>query len=126
MDLDDWLTLREPHERLRWARLRWQTKKGAATTMKAAADSLGMKENTYSAYERDPGSSKHTPLNDQAAIKFGKKFKVNWSWLITGAGSPFEMSPAQQRINSILALWDDDEQQVIVDMVEAMQRRKAG
>lgn len=69
----DWTTLYEPWERLKWAR-----KQAGFDTASAAADSLGMKKDTYSAYEREPGKSKHTQLDHQSAIRFAKKFKVSW------------------------------------------------
>jgi hypothetical protein len=80
---EEWRDLREGHERLTWARRRSRFE-----TQRDAADSLGMNLNTYSAYERAPDKSKHTPLDHQAAIRFGKKFKVNWVWLLTGWGEP--------------------------------------
>jgi SOS-response transcriptional repressor LexA len=76
--------LLEPHERLRWARVRWQTLNGIKPEMGAAADSLGMKQHTYRAYEREPGASKHTPLDHQRAVQFARKFGVSWQWLLTG------------------------------------------
>lgn len=54
----------------------------------AAAESLGIKAGTYRAYERQPGSSKHIGLDHQTAARFAKKFGVNWTWLLTGEGSP--------------------------------------
>lgn len=77
-------------QRVQWARRRWQKEKGSVgETARAAAESLGMKEDTYSAYERRPDSSKHTKLNDQAAIRFARKFGVRWEWLLTGQGEPW-------------------------------------
>lgn len=123
----EWAALREPHERLRWARLYWQTKNGAATTAKAAAESLGMQENTYTAYEREPGKSKATALDHQRAVQFGRKFKVNWVWLLTGEETPFSRTPAQTRAIQALAQADENDQEEVVDMIEALlKRRKAG
>lgn len=89
---ESWIGL-EPWERVTWARLHWQGKGGGAATRRAAAESLGMKENTYSAYERPPGSSKHTDLDHQRASTFAKKFGVDWKWLLTGEGEPIQVKP---------------------------------
>lgn len=84
---EQWRETREGHERVRWARLYWQERAGAVNgTAKDAADSLGMSEGTYRAYERRPGTSKHIPLNHQAAIRFGRRFGVSWTWLLTSEG----------------------------------------
>lgn len=91
---DRWKSAVEPHERLRWARVQWQEAKGIKPDAGAAADSLGIKQHTYRAYERRPDSSKHTRLDDQRAIQFARKFGVNWQWLLTGEGSPDASSDA--------------------------------
>lgn len=122
-----WANIREPWQRLRWARLHWQARSGAATTMRAAAESLGMQENTYTAYERDPASgSKHTPLDHQRAMQFGRKFKINWVWILTGEDTPFDRTPAQARAVELLAAAPEDTQDEVVDMIEAVLRRRAG
>lgn len=87
--------VREPHERLRWARMRWQEVRGIKPDAGAAAESLGLKPHTYRAYERPPGSGKHTALSHQRAIQFGRKFGVNWEWLMTGQGQPDDLAAAQ-------------------------------
>jgi hypothetical protein len=87
--------LREPHERLRWARVRWQEQRGIKPDAGAAAESLGMAAHTYRAYERPPGASKHTALSHQRAIQFGRKFSVSWEWLMTGRGQPDDVGAAQ-------------------------------
>lgn len=80
---ESWRDAREGWERLTWAR-----RSSKFETAKDAALSLGMNEHTYRAYERAPGSSKSTPLDHQTAIRFGRKFGVNWLWLLTGEGTP--------------------------------------
>lgn len=84
----DWQDLSEVHDRLRWARMRWQETRGIKPDAGAAAESLGMKPHAYRAYERPEDASKHTRLNDQRAIQFARKFGVNWLWLLLGEGSP--------------------------------------
>lgn len=126
MDEGDWIGLREPWERVRWARTYWQRKIGSATTARAAAESLHMSENTYSAYERDPGEGKKsTPLSHQRAIEFGRKFKVNWVWMLTGDETPFERTSAQTRTLGLMASVDEQEQERIADIVEAAVGRRA-
>lgn len=116
--------LDEPWKRLIWARKRWQRLAGAvAGTAKEAALSLGMKEGTYRAYERAPDSSKHIPLDHQAAVQFGRKYKVSWVWLLTGEGSPFEVSNEfQDRVLKTMANLPDDQQAALADMAEVFSR----
>lgn len=118
---DEWRDLREGHQRLTWAR-----KQSRFETMKDAADSLGMNVNTYSAYEREPGKSKHTPLDHQAAIRFGKKFRINWVWLLTGQGEPHgdpaappPLSPLEQAMAKA-AKAPAEQQEMIADIIERM------
>lgn len=120
-----WSTLREPWERLRWARIHWQRQNGSAETLRAAAESLGVQENTYSAYERAPESSKHTALDHHRAIQFGRKFKINWVWILTGEDTPFTRTPAEQRAAQLLADASEDEQEMAVDVMAAALRRRA-
>lgn len=125
MNSGDWSNLRDPWERLRWARLHWQTQAGGATTATAAAESLGMQQNTYTAYERAPDASKHTPIDHQRAMQFGRKFKVNWVWILTGEETPFNRTPAQVRAVELLAEAPEAAQEEMVDMLEALVRRRA-
>ena len=128
-DMDDstWLELEHPWERVKWARLYWQGKNGSATTAKAAAESMAMEENTYSAYERPPGDPatkrKSTPINHQRAIQFGKKFKVNWVWILTGEETPFERTEAQTRAVELMAALDEENQERVVGVVEDVIKR---
>lgn len=99
---DRWTTLTAPHERLRWARTRWQEGKGIKPDAKAAAESLGLEPHTYRRYERSPESANHSALDHQKAIQFSRKYKVSWIWLLTGEGSPDEqddsLSPEERRM----------------------------
>lgn len=119
-----WEELDEPWKRLKWARRRWQLKTGAVNpSAKDAADSLGIKDGTYRAYERPPGTSKHSSFDHQLAIQFSRKFKVSWSWLLTGEGTPFDqLEPMQQRVVRAMAALDESRQEAIAEMVEAMLR----
>lgn len=120
---DQWHDLNEPHERLVWARMYWQERAGAVNgTAKDAADSLAMRPNTYGAYERPPHASKHTKLNHQAAIKFARKFKVSWLWLLLGEGTPFDdqLPPAQERVVQAMAKVDQERQDALANMIEAL------
>jgi transcriptional regulator with XRE-family HTH domain len=95
-----WDDLRDTHERLRWARMRWQESRGIKPSASAAAESLGVKIGTYSAYERSPDSSKHIPLDHQKAIQFARKFGVSWEWLLTGDGRPedIKLTPSEREV----------------------------
>lgn len=111
----DWSRLFEAHERLKWARLH-----AGFETATAAAESLGMKKDTYTAYEREPGKSKHTTLDHQSAIRFAKKFKVSWEWLLIGQGTPFtkSLTSAQQRTLNAMAEASEPEQELAARLVE--------
>jgi uncharacterized damage-inducible protein DinB len=87
-----------------------------------------MKETTYSAYERRPDSSKHIPLNHQAAARFAKKFKVSWIWLLTGEGSPEadQLTPAQERTIAAMSKASPEEQERVAAAVEALLRTGTG
>lgn len=132
MDDQEWLYLEEPWQRLRWARLHWQRSTGSATTGKAAAEALGFSTpEGYTAYEREPGASKHTPLSPQRAIQFGRKFKINWVWILEGKGTPFDtpasgLSPSQSRIVEMMADKSEEEQETVVRLVEMALKLKAG
>lgn len=118
-------TLREPHERLRWARVRWQTAKGIKPDQKAAAESLGIHPHTYRAYERPPGSSKSTLLSHQRAIQFARKYGVSWEWLMTGAGTPdtanlSELTPTERRVIDALREAPEARQTAVADAIEQL------
>lgn len=115
----EWANLKEDWERVRWAR-----KRAEFATARAAAESLGLGENTYSAYERPEGASKSTRISDQRAIQFGKKFKVSWRWLLLGEGTPFDgaQSKAQERVLAAMSKAPEDEQERVAAAVEALLR----
>ena len=118
-----WVSAEEPWERLRWARQRLHA------SARAAAQALSLGENTYSAYEREPGSSKHSRLTAEKAMQFARKLKVRWEWLYDGSGEPWlteaEESP-RARVNRILDQAAPDEQERLAAALEAFTGRKAG
>jgi hypothetical protein len=118
MTEDGWQELREPWERLRWSRAR------RFEAAKDAAESMGMKPDTYRAYEREPGTSKHTQLDHQSAIRFGRKFGVRWEWLLIGQGTPSddEDEGPGSRVRAAMRSVPRDEQEAIADAVEALVR----
>lgn len=118
---EGWRNAQHPWERLYWARRHWQVQSESIThTAKHAADALGMKEGTYRAYERPDTLSKHTKLNDQAAIKFARKFKVSWQWLLLGSGTPFddELPEPQERVLRVMSGMDEARQKALADIIE--------
>ena len=122
-----WRSLKEGWERLGWARRRWQEKSGAVGGSAAdAAISLGMRPNTYHAYERSPDSSKHSEMDHQDAIRFARKFGVRWEWLLVGQGEPFLSEPEptepMKRAMSVMKLVPEDQQAAIADAIEALTR----
>lgn len=118
-----WRNNQEGWQRLRWARTYWQMLNGAVSASAAdAAASLNMEAGTYRAYEREPGSSKTTRLNDQAAIRFGRKFKVDWQWLLTGEGTPFDnqLPEAQERVVRAMSSVAEERQEAFAAIVETL------
>lgn len=114
----DWQYQHEPHARLKWARLT-----AGYPTATAAAESLGMNKDTYSAYEREPGKSKHTELDHQRAIQFGRKYKVSWEWLLVGQGTPFAVvTDAQQKALRAMSQAPEAEQERAARMVVELLR----
>ena len=119
----DWTDCEGSWDRLRWARLT----KTKFDTAEAAAESLGMKPNTYRNYEREPGGSRHKPLDHQHAIRFARKFKVSWIWLLTGEGSPDtpDITPAQERMLQATRGVSEEDQARAAAVVEAMLKKGA-
>jgi hypothetical protein len=111
-----------------WDRLRWSRIRAGFEKANAAAESLGMKDDTYTAYERRPDSSKHTALDHQRAGQFAKKFKVSWRWLLLGEGEPgeIELTAAQKRAVAAMREAPEDEQERAADVIETMLRRALG
>lgn len=127
MDDERWRECEGTWDRLKWARERWQAvAKAVNASAKDAAESLGMEPGTYRAYERRPGSSKHTSLDHQSAIRFGRKFKVSWMWLLLGEGTPFDdqLPEQQERVVRAMAKMDEQRQAEFAAMAEAFARAR--
>ena len=110
----------------RWERVRWARARKFETAT-AAAESMGMRPNTYTAYERRPDSSKHIALDHQAAARFAKKFGVRWEWLLTGEGSPTAGddtdAPAMRVIDAMQGLSRDRQEEVAAAVVALIKAR---
>lgn len=118
---EEWENLKEQAQRVKWARVNWQTKNGAGTTAKDAAESLGMPESTYLQYERMPGTSRSAELSEQYAHRFARKFKVDWVWLLTGRGSPFLTDEQErERISLRIASAPSDKREMIDKMLDVI------
>lgn len=91
-----------------------------------AAFALGVKPNTYRAYEREPTSSKHIPLDRVKAVEFARRFGVNWRWLLLNQGPPFEDVPAmpQARVMDAMAQVCEADQTALAEMIEAFVRSR--
>jgi hypothetical protein len=116
---DGWQKCEGTWDRLKWARkLKW-------STAEDAAGSLGEKAGTYRAYERQPDSSKHTPLDHQHAFRFARRMGVRWEWLLLGEGTPW-IDPDENR-ERILNAYDTATEDRRAAVAEAIERLlKAG
>jgi len=93
---DGWQHLQGTWDRLKWARsLKF-------ATAQDAAHALGVKPVTYRTYERQPDSSRSTPLDHQLAMRFARRLGVRWEWLLLGQGSPW-LDPDEDRERILLA-----------------------
>ena len=110
-----------------WDRLAWARENAGYSTLRAAAESLGMRENTYGGFERRPGSSRWRALDHQHAIQFGKKYKVSWIWLLLGEGTPFDknLTEAQQRAIQAMDAASEEDQKRAAEMLELFLRKSA-
>lgn len=81
--MQDWHTLRETPERIRWARLN----RTQFIRMTDAARSLGVKPGTYRTWEFTKADGGRAPsLSELQGL--ARKFGVSWQWLLTGEGTP--------------------------------------
>ena len=89
---ENWKKLNNYWDRLRWAREQWFIKNyGKPGNPNAAAKIAKIPRPTYAQYERDPsGPTRAARLDEYYARIFGKSFGVNWNWLLTGWGSPYD------------------------------------
>ena len=112
--------------RLRWARGR---RYGSAA---AFAAEMGMQRNTYTAYERPPGSSKWTAMTFDKASAFARKLGVRWEWLYFGEGTPHPSrhgavgEDRRGRLEEMFDGLEDEEQEAVLTIVESIAKRKAG
>jgi len=125
--IDDlgWTDLQEAHARLKWARQR----DARYPTTKAFAGSVGLSEHGYAAYERAPGSSKHTPLSYEQAFPWAQRLRVRWEWLLKGEGAPWiddsdqrRWSPQAQRIAEMVDSAPEEDQERIARAIELLLR----
>lgn len=120
MENDDlsWTRLDESWERLRWARER------KFSTAKQMAEAMGMSDGTYRPYEREPGTSKHTPLNYQKAVAYAAKLGVRWEWLLNRQGKPWIEESPGERAKRLIESQPPERQEGVVAAIE--QLLKAG
>lgn len=118
-----WSQAQEPHERLKWARSQ------QFPTARAFAAAMGMGEQSYSAFEREPGRSRTNRLTADRAMQFARKLRVRWEWLLEGAGLPWldntdasRTRPAAQ-IAEIVDAQDPEEQARLLELVKIAARR---
>ncbi len=111
-----------PGERLKWARLYWQHQNGIESrTAKQAAEALVWKRVPIGPTNglTPPRSTRLCRIS--APLRFGRKFKVSWTWILLNHGEPFDqvLGPAQERVLRIMSGAADDQQETIADMIEA-------
>lgn len=70
--------MQEAHERLRWAR-----KKAGFKSAAQAARALGVTGTTYTSHENG-----HRKFDATDAALYGRRFRVEAGWLLTGRGAP--------------------------------------
>ncbi len=118
-----WSTQHHYWERVRWARLQWQQRAGMPETARAAAEALGMEENTLTTYERRPRSNKG--LSIERARQFGKKYKVSWIWLALGEGTPFDddLSPDAQSVARLVDATPEEDRPKVVEAIKTLLKR---
>lgn len=91
-----WRQCRKTWDRLRWARLQ-----AGFERAKDAAESLDVKPGTYRTYEYDwTKDGREAPLSEYQ--RFARKFKINWVWLVSGQGSPFEGVEPDARVQALV------------------------
>ena len=97
--MEAWRHLGHQWERLRWARLN----RTPFEKSKDAADSLGIKPGTYRTYEHAPGTDggRLPPLTELQRIC--RKYKVSWTWVATGEGTPDDGVIADERLAAVSA-----------------------
>lgn len=120
-----WTDLQEPHQRLKWARQRDER----YPTTRAFAQAVGLSEHGYAAYERAPGSSKHTPLSYEHAVPWAQRLRVRWEWLLKGEGPPWiddsrqrRWSPQARRIADMVDSVPEEDQDRIARAIELLLR----
>jgi transcriptional regulator with XRE-family HTH domain len=86
----DWQNT-EFHERLAWARARAGHKRPTD-----AARALDEKPGTYRTWERGRDQDGRVPELDRLQ-KVARKFKVSWSWLLSGTGQPDDQAESELR-----------------------------
>lgn len=103
-----------------WDRLKWARKRKFATG-KDAAIAMGVDEGTYRAYERQPDSSKHIPLNHVHAFHFAKRLGVRWEWLLKGEGEPWQDEDENiDRVLTVMHNADPAKRKDIADLIERL------
>ena len=81
-----------------------------------------MPGSTYRQYERGPDTSRFAHLDEEYARKFGKKFKVDWVWLLTGVGSPQTetIDEASVELLDIYQRLGTSQQQLLIELARNM------
>jgi transcriptional regulator with XRE-family HTH domain len=124
---ESWRDLREPHERLRWARLH-RTPFARPTD---AARSLNIRPGTYRTYELAKADGGRAPSIVETQ-RIAKKFGVSWQWILTGDGTPDEPKQdelrefaerLQARFSEVEPAKQEDALRAVEGVLEAFRKR---
>lgn len=121
--MQDWHSLRDPHERIRWARLN-RTHFVRPTD---AARSLGVKPGTYRTWEIAKADGGRAPMLSELQ-HLARKFNISWRWLLTGEGVPDATAETEmtvmaggiaERLSRVSALKREDALRAINGILDA-------
>lgn len=104
--------MREPHERLEWAR-----EQAGFDNPREAARNFSWNENTYKSHENGLRGFRY-----DSARRYGRAFKVSPAWLMTGEGAPDKITvPVVAYVGAGAEIYsiDDHEKGAGIDEVEA-------
>ena len=113
----DWQNLKQPHERLRWARTRAGYKTGSSAARSAKVD-----PGTYRSHERAPEDGGRV-IDEGWAQLYSDTFNVHWPWLLTGAATPDTKYATENPLDRRWQELPQAERELALDLLEIAKRR---